>query len=480
MGGKSTKAWIIGKTGSIEKEYELGRKLGESGQFGYAQEVIHKKTKIKRAVKVINKGRFSPAHFDQFRREIELIKKLDHPNIIKGYEVFENEENLFIVMELCTGGELFDRIVQKKVYREKEAQEVLVQITQGLKYLHENKIAHCDLKPDNLLFLTAAEDAKIKIIDFGLSRYAKHREYFTKFAGTSFYIAPEVHTEKYSYYCDIWSLGVIMFILLFGFPPFHGPNDAAIHAATKKGFTAKTMDGYGPWFPASKPCSDAAKDLLAKMLESDHAKRITATEVLEHPWMTGKHASDKPMSHVLTELKSLQNNSKFKSALLVNMGDELSDVEIAELHKSFKAIDKNGDGMLTIDELKEAMKKGIGTEGGTTDSKTATELHRILAMADLNGDGVLSYEELMASAVHRKLLAKEERLWVQFCKLDKNGDGHVSAAEIVESLGKDGLVAKEFIKEVDKNGDGFVDYDEFLSLWLKEDRAKLGSNTKFR
>jgi len=158
------------------------------------------------------------------------------------------------------------------------------------------------------------------------------------------------------------------------------------------------------------------------------------------------------------------------------MGDELTDDEIAELHKSFKAIDKNGDGLLTIDEIKEAMKKGIGF--GESDTKTSTELKRIIEAADLNGDGVLSYEELMAASIHRKLVAKEERLWVQFCKLDKNGDGHVSAAELVEALGKDGSVAKEFIKEVDKNGDGFVDYDEFLSLWLKEDREKLGIKVK--
>jgi len=374
-------------------------------------------------------------------------------------------------MEYCGGGELFDRIVEKKVYREKEAQEILLQITQGIKYLHDNKIAHCDLKPDNLLFLTKDEDSKIKIIDFGMSRYSKHREYFTKFCGTSFYIAPEVHTGKYSYYCDIWSLGVIMFILLFGFPPFHGPNDVAIHAATKKGFTPKVMPGYGPWFPESKPISDAAKDLLGKMLDSDHAKRITAAEVLEHEWMTGSKASEEPLSHVMTELKSFQSSSKFKAALLVSMGDELSHDEVEELGKSFKAIDKNGDGMLTIDELKEAMASGI--KGlGEKESKAAGDLAKMLMLADLNGDGVLSYEELMAASVHRKLVAKEERLWVQFCKLDKNGDGHVSAAEIVEALGKDGSAAAEMIKEVDKNGDGYVDYDEFLSLWLKDDRSK--------
>jgi len=261
----------------------------------------------------------------------------------------------------------------------------------------------------------------------------------------------------------------IMFILLFGFPPFHGANDMAIHAATKKGFTPKTMPGYGPWFPESKPVSASAKDLIARMLESDHAKRLTADEVLNHEWMTGHKTSDEPLGHVLGELKSFRSNSKFKAALLVSMGDELSSTEIEELGKSFKAIDQNGDGLLTVDELKEAMKKM-----GDGDKKLG-EINNILQMADLNGDGVLSYEELMAAAVHRHLLAKEERLWVTFCKLDKNGDGHLSVAEVVESFGKESKAAAEMIKEVDKNGDGTIDYDEFMALWMKEDRAKLAS-----
>jgi len=205
------------------------------------------------------------------------------------------------------------------------------------------------------------------------------------------------------------------------------------------------------------------------MLDSDHAKRLTAAEVLEHPWMTGEKASEKPMEHVMSELKSFQTNSRFKSALLVSMGDELTADEIEELRKSFKKIDKNGDGNITVEELKEAI-KALGS-----DTKMTQEMTNLMKMADLNGDGVLSYQELLAASVHRKLLNKEERLWVTFCKLDKNGDGTVSAAEIKEALGKDGESVAQMIKEVDKNGDGSVDYDEFLSMWLKEDRAKIES-----
>jgi len=359
-------------------------------------------------------------------------------------------------MEFCGGGELFDRITARKRYTEKDAQPLLRQIVSGVKYLHDKKIAHLDLKPDNLLFLTPADDSKIKIIDFGLSQFGKHRQYLTKFAGTSYYIAPEVLAGKYSFHADIWSIGVITFILLFGFPPFHGDNDATIHAAIRKGFSPVTKAGYGPWFPSTMQVSDAAKDLIAKMLTLDQAKRITAGELLSHPWLTGEKASDHPLSHVTDQLKTFMATSKFKANLLITMGalgDMLSDDEMVELNKSFKQLDKNGDGKVTSQELKEALAK----YGDKKDAKEAQLIATLIQSGDLDGDGALSYEELVAASVNRKLVAKEERLWDLFCKLDKDGDRKVSPREIAEQLGKSGKEAEAMIREIDKNGDGVVE-----------------------
>jgi len=427
-------------------------------------------------VKVINKARFAPSQYPEFKKEIELLQTLDHPNIVKGYDVFETLENLYIVMEFCGGGELFDRITARKKYSEKDAVPIMKQLANGVKYLHDRKIAHLDLKPDNLLFANSSEDSPLKIIDFGLSQFAKQRQYMTKFAGTSYYIAPEVLGGKYSFHADIWSMGVIMFILIFGFPPFHGTEgkDAQIHAAIRKGFEPIVKPGYGPWFPANMPVSDAAKDLMSRMLVLDQAKRITADEILEHPWISGEKASDHPLDHVMGQLKTFMSTSRFKANLLVALGDMLSDDEMLALNDSFRKLDKNGDGKITVGELQDAMKQ-LKKEG-KEDEGAATLMG--LMKADLDGDGALSYEELVAASVNRKLVNKEERLWTLFCQLDQDGDGKVSAKELSVALGKSNEAAAEMIKEVDKNGDGTVDYDEFLTMWMSKESTELGEKMK--
>lgn len=275
--------WVIGLTDKIENHYTLGRRLGESGQFGYAVLATNKKTGENRAVKVISKSRFSRSadrsyHFQQLRAEIEVMKKMEHPNLIRMYEVFESETTLFIVMELCTGGELFDRIKARGSYSEKDAALVLRQMFSGIQYMHSKGIAHCDLKPDNFLFLSTSDAAPLKIIDFGMSKFVQRRQYFQVICGTPYYVAPEVIEGKYSEHCDLWSLGVVTFVMLFGYPPFyadteqHGDRtDDVIFQLVCKGFQNVTKDGYGAHFPKAIPISDSAKDFISKLLTLDIA-----------------------------------------------------------------------------------------------------------------------------------------------------------------------------------------------------------------
>jgi len=395
--------------------------------------------------------------------------------VIKLFEVFETETELYIVMELCTGGELFDRIKSQGSYSEKDAALVLRQMFEGIKYMHSKGIAHCDLKPDNFLFLSKAKDAPLKIIDFGMSKFVKRREYFQVICGTPYYVAPEVIDGKYSEHCDLWSLGVVMFVMLFGYPPFYADQekfgdmtDEMIFKLVKKGFSPETKDGYGPHFPKAIPVSDSAKDLLAKLLTLDIAKRLTASEALEHKWLTGESASDKPLvQSVLQNLSSFTGTCKFKTAVLSIMTDYIGADELAQLKKTFQAIDENGDGSITLAELKKALQKG-----NTNLKIEEKELEKLMKMADVDGDGCLSYNELVQTSVHRKLVAKEERLWDAFCKLDLNGDGKVSVDEIAKVIG-DRKKAEELIAEVDQNHDGTVDYDEFISIWMKQERESV-------
>jgi calcium-dependent protein kinase len=175
-------------TGDINSQYSLGEQLGQPGQFGYALKAVNKTTKEVRAVKVISKCKFSRAadkkvHFDELRTEIDILRRMDHPNVIKLFDVFENETEMYLVTELCSGGELFDRIKARGQYNEKDAATTLRQIVSGLAYLHKNKIAHCDLKPDNFLFLAPSEDSLAKVIDFGMSKYVRRRQYFHSLRG---------------------------------------------------------------------------------------------------------------------------------------------------------------------------------------------------------------------------------------------------------------------------------------------------------
>ncbi len=221
--------WVLSHpTPNIWTVYKQGRDIGQPGQFGRACVVTHLATGQERAVKIISKSKFSqPAdrklHFAELRTEIEIMQNLKHDNIIQLFEAFENATELYIVMEVCTGGELFDRIKAQPdgAYSEKDAVGVLRQIARGLQYLHSNKVAHFDLKPDNLIFVSSAKESPLKIIDFGMARHVKRRHFFKSLRGTPYYIAPEVLKGHYTEHADMWSFGVLMFVMLFGYPPFY-------------------------------------------------------------------------------------------------------------------------------------------------------------------------------------------------------------------------------------------------------------------
>jgi calcium-dependent protein kinase len=265
-----------------------------------------------------------------------------------------------------------------------------------------------------------------------------------------------------------------MFVMLFGYPPFyadqskHGANtDEIIFNLVKRGFENITKAGYGAHFPSALPCSPSAKELIALLLNLDIAKRYTASEALEHPWLKGTTATETPISAtVLSSLKSFNGNNKFKAAVLNLMTDYLGPAEIAQLKATFQALDENKDGKISVAEMKRAMNRptGLAELKGITEE----ELLRIMTVADADGDGALSYEELLQTAINRKLVAKEERLYEAFCKFDLNGDGRVTLEEIAKALG-DPSKAKELIAEVDVDGDGTVSYDEFLLLWKSKE-----------
>ena len=310
-------SFISYKTNNISKDYTLGKTLGQ-GSFGTVRKAIHKATKQERAIKILKK---SGQDEEKFFLEVNILSKLTHPNIMHIYEFYEDKANYYIVSELCKGGELFDMITEKGCFNESEACPLMHQLMSAICYCHQNRIVHRDLKPENILLEDKNRDHPvIKLIDWGGARYFSKHKKMSKVNGTPYYIAPEVLNEVYDEKCDIWSAGVIFYILLCGYPPFNGETDKEIMDAVKKG----TFD-----FPEEEwdVITEEGKDLIKKMLTYDPKKRLSANQVLSHPWFTtfkgniniiNKQTDIKdPMRSILIDwLISLQNKFFYNSKTL--------------------------------------------------------------------------------------------------------------------------------------------------------------------
>lgn len=278
----------------LDKDYQIHQQLGK-GAFGKVVKAFHLPSKEYRAIKIINTKNLNNDDKTKIFQEIKILSKLDHPNIIKIYEYFISSRNIYIVMEMLNGGELFDKIISNEKFSEVEAANTMKEILSAVQFCHDRKIVHRDLKPENIL----VEGTTTKIIDFGTSRKFETDKLMSNFHGTPYYVAPEVLSEKYNEKCDIWSCGVIMYILLCGHPPFNGRNDVEIMENVRIGTYT-----FGKKFTN---ISKEAIDLIKKMLEIDIKKRFSAKQCLSHDWFSMK--IEKRESQINPDI--IQNLKKF-------------------------------------------------------------------------------------------------------------------------------------------------------------------------
>ncbi|CAK68017.1 unnamed protein product (macronuclear) [Paramecium tetraurelia] len=459
------KQWFIkSQSSKIEDAYEFDhKKLLGQGTYGQVVKAKLKGSKQQRAIKIIPKNKVRNP--ERFRREIEIMRNLDHPNIIKLFETFEDVRNVYLVMELCEGGELFDRIIDKGHFSENEAKIIFLQIMQAVNYCHQNGICHRDLKPENFLMLTKADDSPLKVIDFGLSvifhdnhveKLHQGKVSMTTRAGTPYYISPEILDGKYDESCDIWSAGVILYILISGVPPFYGNTDPEILDAVKKGVFTFNI-------PEFKKVSDSCKDLISKMICKPE-KRIKSHDVLTHPWMKQQHPAGSFLSVNYQSLKNFTNFNRLKKVTLTYIASQLSEQEITELGKLFKQLDKNGDGVLTMEELTHGL-TGLKKE-------SQNEIMGVIKSIDTDGSGAVNYTEFLAATIEKSVYMKQEKLFQAFKMFDLDGSGKISRDELKQVLGSnnpgfDDNALKALVKDADKDGDGEIDYNEFIEMMDK-------------
>jgi serine/threonine protein kinase len=293
----------------LDARYTLGKKLGEGG-YAVVKEGVSKIDGSSYAIKILNRKKMDKKHEDGLRHEVKIMMDLNHPNIVKAYDLFEEPESFYVVMELITGGELFDRIVRKTCYKEAEARQLARTLLGAIKYMHDNNIVHRDLKPENLLLTSEKNDFDIKVVDFGFATEVDG-DNLRAHCGTPGYIAPEILKDlPYGKSVDMWSFGVILYILLGGYPPFYDKNQQLLFR--------KIMKGAYVFHPEYwQEVSDEGKDLIRKLLVVDVPSRLTVEQALAHPWFAGEEEllQKRVLTYGLSELRKFTARRKLRAGI---------------------------------------------------------------------------------------------------------------------------------------------------------------------
>ena len=456
-----------------EHDYKKLQILGE-GTFSTVYEAKNRITDIMRAMKIIKRQKHSS---EQEKREIineiNILKTMDHPNIVKIFEFYSNKDSYSIIMEYCRGGQLVSEIKSYGPFDEKYTAYVMYQIFSAINYCHSMNIIHRDLKPENILIVSKNKSnnyPNIKIGDFGMSKVVEKNAVQNLVVGTIYYVAPEVIKKKYNEKCDIWSCGVIMYVLLTKKPPFNGDMAEEIIASIEKG-------EYDLKSPPFDKISKSALDLIQKLLNKDVEKRISAQEALNHPWFKEQQSRElyneildqNIVQKLLNNLKKYKKNSIIQEtalAYLVHNFPQMKDVINA--CKLFNQIDLNGDGKITEHELY----KGLCTK---IKSDTLEEdVRNIYQKLDMDDDGYIEYEEFVRAAVSKEKFMGDNVLKFAFRFFDKDNSGKIDFDEI-EKVFKKSVTDKDHVEEAlnkiiyeaDLNRDGKISFEEF-SLVMKK------------
>ncbi len=442
----------------VEKSYEFIKELGK-GSYGQVFRCQNKINGNVYACKKMSKKKIK--NKDQFKTEINLLRATDHPNIIKLYEIYEDNKYIYLIMEECSGGEFFDslakRAKEKKMYTEKECAKIFKQILEAVNYLHAHGVCHRDLKPENILFSNVADDSCLKLIDFGLSKVIDGDKNLKGAVGTTFYMAPEVITGNYNEKCDIWACGVILYIMLCGKPPFYSQNEEEL----KKNICSMkyTFD-----YPEFKKVSQDAIDLIKKILVPPE-KRLSAAEILQTPWIkeNAPHSTGENLKQNWEHIEKYSKLNLVQKSIINFTAFHLTSKETKEFVELFKSLDENSDGVLSIEEIKKGVEQSkFGAKGDN--------IVKIFEEMDIDKNGLINYTEFISALMDYDKI-KENQILACFNSYDTDESGKISFKEFCDMIKPQSEEEKKELKdlydEFDTDGDGEISLKEFKEGFKK-------------
>lgn len=410
--------------GTLPESYKIIQNLGQNSQC-LLKLALYKNTSSTRAIKQIS----NTFKLDTSRLidELNILKALDHPNIIKIYELVQDSEFLNIVMEHCTGGELFDKIKLDKDLSENSVANYMLDAISAIKYCHEAKIVHRDLKPENMLFENQNKDARLKILDFGTSQSYRNCKKIEGFIGSYYYIAPEVIDKEYSDKCDVWSLGVILYIMLCGYPPFYAKTTSEICEKIKKvqvSFKGAVWDNI----------SEEAKTLIQKMLRKDPNTRYSIYDVYSDPWIQNRahnRIPDKALSPEAKEnLKRFSTNTRLQKIVSAYMTKQsLTKTQLDNLKRKFESLDPHNENKLTVIEIQFVCNEiclDLDLSYSSLISKCNQEI-----------EGIINYTEFIEKAVKTEKLISLSRFLQSLNELE--GFVQMSKLELLSIIQETGI-----------------------------------------
>lgn len=452
------------KNFDIRTKYEFVSILG-SGSFGKVRLYRDRQSRGKKyAIKTLVKEGVTRNIFNCLISEVNILRGLDHPNIVKYYETFEDEYYVHIVMEYLQGDDLYKILAQQdKELEERNICDISKQLLKALSFIHKKNIVHRDIKPENILFSKKDDYSTLKLIDFGLAT-SENRKKDKSAVGSPYYMAPEIIQGKYSTKTDMWSLGVILHLMLTGSFPFKGDKDGGekdiFYHIVNSPFDSKKID--------EAPFSDESKDLVKKLLVKNEDKRLSAEEALCHPWMTkfirGNRKSTLINKDTLDTIKVFTTKSTLQKEILFFIAKITNESEITRLREMFNQLDTSNSGTLTITEIRKAFLK----LGHQLNEEEMTHLWKGL---DFHQDGKINYTEFLAATLNSLNFSKEEEIWSAFKyfeEAESGKEGVISVESLLKAIRSFNITVNE--EDIRKGFDELenkgkvLDFDVFKEL----------------